>query len=529
LAKLIYFGNLARETAGGRIIAQMNLCRFTYVNIQADIVGGLWLQFQVVGGEMTEKFGNDYSAFTKIGRRKTEQLSVPGLDISVLRNAPPLLSPKRMFLLLGGAIFSTEVIIMFLLDYVPAMPTVLEALLDSATLLLVFSLAFYFIQYRPLQAYFNDRKKIVEKLFHSEERLTLALNAVNDGLWDWNLLSGDVYTNNRSSTMLGFQPGELDGKMTSWGARVHPDDREEVDRLLKEHLEAVSDYYYAVHRLQHKDGHYLWVLARGQIVTRSLNNWPIRMIGTYTDITQRKQAEDDLRRREEDIRNLSRKLMNNSEYDKKQLGQDLHDEFGQVLCAFQLGVEMLRDHDYGPPDQHEAQCNRLLALVARLEVDLRHMCDHLRPIMLDDLGLVSALRWLLESFSEQQPEVETKFNSIEQSLTMPHEKEIACYRICQEALSNVTKYAEATLVEVEVQLKDGLLLLSIRDNGIGFHEDDVRRTQAAWGLGLLGMRERAAAVGGEMHIRSTLGEGTLIEVVLLLEETPQNLDEEVCA
>ncbi|WP_156826917.1 PAS domain-containing sensor histidine kinase [Geopsychrobacter electrodiphilus] len=478
---------------------------------------------------MTNKFGDDYSAFSKIGRRKTEQLSVPGLDISVLRNAPPLLTPKCMFLVLGGAIFITDIIIMILLAYVPVTSVVLEALLDATTLLLVFSPAFYFIQYRPLQAYFNDRKKIVEKLFHSEERLTLALNAVNDGLWDWNVLSGEVYMSSRSSTMLGFQPGELGDKMEDWGARLHPEDREEVDRLLKEHLEGGNTYYRAVHRLQHKDGDYLWVLARGQVVARSADTWPLRMIGTFTDITLRKQAEEALRRSEADIRNLSRKLMNKSENEKKHLAQDLHDEFGQVLCAFQLGVEMLRDHNYGPPDQYQAQCDRLLSLVERLEVDLRHMCDHLRPVILDDLGLVSALKWHLEQFANRHPEVETSFCGTEQKISMSHEKEIACYRICQEALNNVAKHAEASLVDVELQLDEGLLRLSIRDNGVGFDGDEVRCTQDGWGLGLLGMRERAAAVGGDMHIESTQGQGTLIEVTLSLEETEKYLDEEVCA
>lgn len=477
---------------------------------------------------MTNKFSNYDSAFSKINRRKSEQLVVPGLNISVLRNAPPLLSPKLMLLLLGGIIFTTEAIIMLLLPYLPAMPGFLRAIIDAAALLVVFSTTSYFIHYRPLRAYCKDRKKIIEKLFHSEERLTLALNAVNDGLWDWNLLTGEVYMSQQSSTMLGFQPGELKGKMEIWEKRVHPDDRREVDRLLKEHLAGDLTHYSAVHRLLHKEGHYIWVLARGQVVARSSDHWPLRMIGTYTDITDRKEAEEALLHSEADIRILSRKLLDVSEKQKKHIAQNLHDEFGQVLCAFQLGVEMLRDHNYGPPDQYDVQCARLLSLVQRLDVDLRQVCEHLRPTMLEVLGLVPALRWLLDSFSEQQPEVETRFFSAEKNIFLSQEKEIASYRICQEALNNIIKYADAALVEVEVQLKDGQLLLSIRDNGVGFNESTVNPDRASWGLGLLGMRERAKAVGGGLHIQSKPGEGTLIEVALSLEETEQSI-EEVCS
>lgn len=468
------------------------------------------------------------AAFNGVDRRKIDRLDARCHDVDLLRASLPLLAPKRLILLMAFSIFISEALIMFLLASMPEMPIYVGALLDSAALLIILSPTFFYFHYRPLMTHYRDRREIVDQLCNSEERLNLALNAVNDGLWDWNVLTGDIYASVRSSTMLGFQPGELGSSIEAWGKRLHPEDREDVDRLLKEHLDGDSDYYRAEHRLRHKNGHYLWFMARGQVVSRCLNNRPRRMIGTYTDITQRKQAEEALRRSEEDIRALSRTIMHNSEEEKKHLAQDLHDEFGQVLCAFQLGVEMLRDHNYGPPDQHAPQCERLLSLVARLEVDLRHMCDHLRPVILDDLGLVPALKWHLEQFAEQNPEVATSFGGVDQKIYLPHEKEIAFYRICQEALNNIGKYAEASRVEVELQLDEERLLLSICDNGIGFNEDVVRRKPGGWGLGLLGMRERAAAVGGEMNIESSASEGTKIEVALSLELATEDM-QEACA
>ena len=492
-----------------------------------------WITLNFRGFMKEETITDSTPPFPNAERRKGERLDSRCKDIAFLRKSLPLLSPKRLIFIMAMSIFFAEAVIMLLLNFVPAMPIYFEAMLDAAALLVVLSPTFYLFYYRPLMTHYEDRSEIVEQLCHSEERLNLALSAVNDGLWDWNLLTSEVYVSDRSSDILGFMPDALGNHISALAERLHPGERKNVEKLLQEHFKGNSDYYSTEHRLKHKDGHYIWVMARGQVVERSDDNWALRMIGTFTDITSRKQAEEALRRSEEDIRTLSRTMMHRSEEEKKHLAQDLHDEFGQVLCAFQLGVEMLRDHNYGPPDQYGAQCERLLSLVERLEVDLRHMCDHLRPVILDDLGLVPALKWHLEQFSELNPQVETCFGGIEHKVYIPHEKEIAFYRICQESLNNISKYAQASRVEVELSLNEEHLLLSISDNGVGFSEDMVRRKPGGWGLGLLGMRERAAAVGGEMEIVSSHGHGTKITVILPIEKTrevsTELLPEEACA
>lgn len=232
----------------------------------------------------------DHKACSRVhtaDRRTIERLDSRCHEVDLLRKSLPLLSPKRLLKLMAVSIFCAEAVIMFLLAYVPEMPIYYEAMLDSAALLIILSPTFYFFHYRPLMLHYHDRKEIVEHLCDSEERLNLALNAVNDGLWDWNVLTGEVYSSVRSATMLGYQPDALPGRVDFWAERLHPDDSAEVDRLLREHLDGKSDYYCAEHRLRHKNGNYIWVLARGQVVTRSRDNWPLRMIGTYTDITPR--------------------------------------------------------------------------------------------------------------------------------------------------------------------------------------------------------------------------------------------------
>ncbi len=477
---------------------------------------------------MTNNSGTVFRAFPAAERRSVDRLDSRCRQVEFLHSSLPLLSPKRLLLLLAVSIFVAEASVMLLLASFPEMPVYLEAVIDSTALLIFLSPTFFYFHYRPLMIHYLERKEVVEQMCHSEERLNLALNAVNDGLWDWNVQTGDVYASVRASAILGFEPGELGNRIQPWAERLHPEDRDEVDRLFREHLEGKSDYYNAEHRMKNKQGGYVWVLSRGQVVSRDEEGKPLRMIGTYTDITLRKQAEEALRRSEGDIRRLSRTLMLNSEAEKKHLSRDLHDEFGQVLCAFQLGVEMLRDHNYGPPDQYEAQCNRLLSLVERLEIDLRHMCDHLRPMMLDDLGLVAALEWLTEQFAQLNPQVTTRFVGSDLRLFLPQEQEIALYRICQESLNNVGKYARADMVEVELALDETQVRLAIRDSGVGFSEDSIRRRKGGWGLGLLGMRERAAVIGAKMRINSAPGAGTAVEVDLPVRPAERTESMEVC-
>lgn len=423
-------------------------------------------------------------------------------------------APGRLIPLMVASIFLADVGVRLLMVMNGDLSPDLEPLLDAFALLIVLSPIFYFFYYRPLRAHALERKKIVDQLCASEERLTLALNAVNDGLWDWNIDNNEVYANDRAASMLGLDPQRFGSRIEDWESRLHPEDRQRVEQLLKEHLQGRSRYFRAEHRLRRQNGEYLWVMARGQVVSRSKDNHALRMIGTYTDISARKQAEEALRRNEADIRTLTQSLLLSVEEEKRHLAQDLHDEFGQVLCAFHLGVEMLRDHNYGPADQYEEHCERLLSMIGRLEVDLRHMCDHLRPVMLDDLGLVAALKWHLEQFAAQNPQVETCFRGEELNLHLPQQAEIALYRICQEALNNVSKYAEAQRVEVVLQRVDDQLYLSVRDNGTGFCVEGRQPRTGGRGMGLLGMRERAAAAGGDLRIASAPGTGTLIEVHL---------------
>lgn len=421
------------------------------------------------------------------------------------------LTPRRLLPKMVLSIFVAECLVMFLLAALPPLSMTVEAVIDSSILLILLSPTFYFFHYRPLLQQYQERKKITDRLGISEERLALTLDAVNDALCDWNIQSGQAYFSDRAQTMLGYRPGDFGHDIQCWRALIHPDDKAAVEQRLQDHLQGKTEHYETEHRLKCKDGRWIWVLTRGRVVQRDENGRALRMVGTHTDITRRKKSEEALRRSDEEIKALNRCLMLNSEEEKKHLAQDLHDEFGQVLTAFQLGVEMLRSHSYAGEEGFQFHCERLLNMVATLETDLRHICDNLRPIMLEDVGLIETLRWHVKEFAMLHGNVQVDFQVKGEPVPLPREVKIVFYRILQEALNNVAKHSGASRVTVDIEYLPDMVSLQVGDNGSGFmreQRDGLERTS----FGLIGMRERAAAAGGVLEIVAEKGQGARISV-----------------
>lgn len=211
----------------------------------------------------------------------------------------------------------------------------------------------------------------------------------------------------------------------------------------------------------------------------------------------------------ERLQSLSSRLIEAQELERRHLAHELHDEIGQVLTAVKINLQVLQRSLTSSGSKYPIQDS--VTIVDGALKQVRNLALDLRPSMLDDLGLLPALEWYLnQQMQRTKLSISLLYDPFESALSP--KLETVCYRIVQEALTNIVRYAEATHVVVCLKQSDNTLHLSVQDDGIGF---DVRaaRDRASRGssLGLPGMEERTALVGGQLRITSVLEQGTVIE------------------
>jgi signal transduction histidine kinase len=220
------------------------------------------------------------------------------------------------------------------------------------------------------------------------------------------------------------------------------------------------------------------------------------------------RAETAERRRVEDERiQLLTRLVLAQEDERRRIARELHDQLGQQLTALRLTLEMLKAQSVGQPELR-VQVETLEALALQLDEDVAFRVWELRPTVLEDLGLQAALTSYVHHWSKHfgiRAQLHTG-QSTDERLTS--EAETVIYRLAQEALNNVAKHARAADVDVVLERTSDQVSLIVEDNGVGF--DTSNAETLGEGLGLIGMRERAALVGGNLQIESTPGRGTTV-------------------
>jgi len=222
----------------------------------------------------------------------------------------------------------------------------------------------------------------------------------------------------------------------------------------------------------------------------------------------------------ERLRELSHRLMNVQEIERRQIAHDLHDEIGQSLTAMKLGLR--EANRVLEPSPSCALLKESLTILDQVIRQVRNLALDLRPSLLDELGLVPALKWYIKRQGERAG-WETEYSPVIMDNHIPAEVKITCFRIVQEALTNVARYAEATHVQVSLKRQNDHLVLVIEDNGKGFNVEQAKtRARSGFSIGLLGMEERARLVGGELTITSSPKSGTQLTASLpLVKFNPQ--------
>jgi two-component system sensor histidine kinase UhpB len=389
------------------------------------------------------------------------------------------------------------------------------------------------------------------ELRRAHERFQLAERAANGFVYEWDVRTGELYRSEGIERLLGYRPEDIPPSWAAWAQLVYPGDwQATTDAEELAYLEALpSKTLETEYRLRHRDGHYLTV-ADYALIERDEAGKVTRLIGQTHDITERKRAEEALRQAHDELeqrvaertrdldsanrnlRRLSQRILEIQESERHRIARELHDEIGQQLTGIKMLLDSLDERlRHGPDDDSGAppsdarapspieQLAELRAIVANTLEGVRDLSLDLRPAVLDSLGLLPALRWLFERYTHQTG-VQVDFAAEELTHRLPTHLEAGVYRLVQEALTNVARHASVSTVTVQLYVSAETLSLYVVDAGVGF--DVAEALAAGASTGLVGMRERAALLGGTLHIESLPGEGATIQADFSI---PQAIEE----
>jgi len=380
-----------------------------------------------------------------------------------------------------------------------------------------------------LSAVAAQRESDEASRLQSENRLQLAQAAAQIGTWEWDPLRGTNSLSPELHEMFGTMEASPD-RVKKWESRVHPEDWPKVQSEMETaNRTGVMEFEY---RYQHPRRGLRWFYSKG----RRLLPGEVRMFGVVLDVTERKQAEEDLKQAhreleqrvrertaelsaaEASLRALSGRLLQMQDNERRRIARELHDSAGQLLVALKLNLGHLQRR----PEQLSPNSPKLeesMGLIDQLSQELRTISHLLHPPLLDELGLISAVRWYVEGFSER--------SKIPVSLELsPHlgrhsnELETAVFRIIQECLTNIHRHSGSSTASVEINCDAEQIVVEVRDQGKGISPKP--KESARWqvapgpivpGVGIQGMRERVRQLGGRLDVRSD-SRGTTVLAML---------------
>ena len=355
----------------------------------------------------------------------------------------------------------------------------------------------------------TDLKRARQDLKISENRFQLMAESIQDVFWmgtsDFEKI---FYLNPAFEEVWGRSRQEIYDNPKTLIDSVHPDDKERILAKVGR-LSAEGDVFDAEYRIIQPDGSVHWIRNRACAVPGDQFGLCL-VTGVARDITERKMTEEALRKSEGELRFLSSKLLATQELERKKLAAELHDSLGSSMTAIKISIE----HALNRMTRGEAEPGLLktsISLTQNIIEDIRRMIMDLRPIMLDDLGLIETVGWFCRQYGEIYPGIEVEKKITVKEDQIPEALKIVMFRLMQETFHNIGKYSRADSVQLSIMCRKGALELRIKDNGEGFDVTSaLSREAGARGLGLTSMKERTELSGGSFSIVSKIGKGTEI-------------------
>ena len=342
-----------------------------------------------------------------------------------------------------------------------------------------------------------ERNRAEAALRESEERYRELFENARDPIYVHDLEGRYLRVNRAAETLSGYTREEIVGH--SFVEFVAPEHVNQVRKRFCAKLAERNETTYEIEVIA-KDGRRVPVEVSSRAIYE--NGLMVGVQGTARDITERKLAQDALQM-------FSRQLIEAQEDERRRIARELHDQIGQVLTAVKMNLYAVQVSEASEAggyikDNIEA-VDEALRLVRDLSVDLR-------PPVLDDFGLATALRWYVDRYAKRTGlEVQVVINLPDQQERFSRDLETACFRIAQEALTNVVRHSRANTAVLQLLKEKNVLVLSVKDDGVGFDVESLRkRAPRTATLGLISMQERAHAAGGEVEIDSVISKGTAV-------------------
>lgn len=366
----------------------------------------------------------------------------------------------------------------------------------------------------------DARKKAEAALQISKERLELALQAGQLGTWDWDVLADEVHYDTRWAEMLGYQLAELAPLRATWEKAIHPDDKASVMAALEAHLQGETETYEAEHRLQHKDGRWVWILTKGKVIERDQNGKPLRLCGTHLDVTLQRHAQEELAAFARALERSNKELEDFAHIASHDLKEPLRG-------IRNYSTFLLEDYEDVLDEDGQNKLHTLVRLTSRLEDLIEELLHYSRvgrtEIALQPVNLHEAVTDIVDSIAGWLEE----YNGhviVEDSLPTTHCHQVLAAEVFRNLITNGIKYNDSERKQVEVGAlhhEDGRTVFFVRDNGIGIasrHNETIFRIfkrlhgrdkfGGGTGAGLSITQKIVRRHGGRIWLESEVGQAT---------------------
>ncbi len=364
----------------------------------------------------------------------------------------------------------------------------------------------------------RDLEKLNVELAQKNQELDAIVQTAPDIIFSRNPDGSRDYISGRFYEYTGASQGSASG--FGWLDYVHPDDK---TYSLAQWIHSVEtgETYESEYRLRGADSQYRWFRARA-VPLRDTQGALQKWYGTCSDIHDSKVLEQSIREnaielermvesRTAALRRLSNRMMTLQDEERRRIAREIHDGLGQELAAAKMILDGILSKDSSPAMQHASM--EASQLVDRAIQQVRTISHLLHPPLLDEVGLISALRWFLEGLSDRSG-INVRLDVQPPDFSrLKSEVETAIFRIVQEALTNMFRHSGARNGNVSVVQKNGTILVTVQDDGKGIEEQVIQFRPESVGVGIGGMRQRVMELGGSLRL-SNANPGTIVEVII---------------